>query len=839
MPASDALQSRGVLRLLGDLLRDRPSPIHIGIGVLIGTVLLSVWVGVGVVLGIDLVPFLGLTVIGIAAMRWWEWGQFVSDTETDRTGTAVPALWLVCLSGLNAIAIGGMVGIPRIVGTMEEPTVIGLAVQVAILVLVAASIHVYGDLHVQDLMVNGPEPVRFLLDVIGRIPASFFLIALYQQSYGASLPGFTAHALSSTVAGVDGWTWLLFTTPLILGGYALVQLSRQFEGFDSLIPPRIALRDVPQDAFSDRGSRWMHRRLVSESSDETREEEELTLTGLSSESEAATHQQPSTADEEGETADEADAPDSTPTLTFDDVAGMDDLKKQLDEEVITPFGNPEYEKYDIGAVTGVLLYGPPGTGKSYVARATAGELGCRFLSVNTSDVVSDVVGRSVQNLQDVFDRARETQPAVVFLDEIDAIAPSRGEQNMSQSQQQVVNTLLTELSEIDGSDDILVMAATNRPDQLDDALKRSGRFDTTIKIGMPDRETRLAILEQGLSESKVSSEPVWTDVDFVDEFATETAQMSASDIDRVVRRAKREAVANSGDREPEVNRSNIWTAVEKVAEKRTEDAASEYLAEQPELAFDDVGGMDELKRTLEEKVIEPLENPDRFEEYGLSPTNGVLLHGPPGTGKTYVARALAGEAELTLLSISGSDIVSKWVGEAAANVDELFDRAEEVQPCILFIDELDAIAPDRSGQNMSQSQQQMVNELLAGLSDIKEEDVIVIATTNQPDEIDSAVKRAGRMDEQIEVPPPDSDAREAILRVQLDNRPLADDIDWEVLRQMTGGDHGKPLVAADLEQVVDEAARKAMADSSGEGVEPIRQCHLEQAIKEVGSSLNR
>lgn len=248
--------------------------------------------------------------------------------------------------------------------------------------------------------------------------------------------------------------------------------------------------------------------------------------------------------------------------------------------------------------------------------------------------------------------------------------------------------------------------------------------------------------------------------------------------------------------------------------------------------------MEDLKAEFKETVIRALEHPDRYEEYGLEPPTGLLLYGPPGTGKTYLSRALAGEAGVTFLSVSGSDVLSKWVGEAAENIRELIDRAKAAQPCILFIDELDAIAGERSA-SMTHSESSMVNELLTGLSGLDDEDVVVIATTNRPDQLDDAVTRSGRMDDRIEVPPPDGKTRVEILKVQLQDRPVdVESIDWEDIEQLTArAKHQAPLVASDLAQIADEAARAAMEEATEEELQPIGHRHLVSAIDEVEPSL--
>jgi SpoVK/Ycf46/Vps4 family AAA+-type ATPase len=532
--------------------------------------------------------------------------------------------------------------------------------------------------------------------------------------------------------------------------------------------------------------------------------------------------------------------ESPPPLTFDDVAGFEDVKSSLQTKVIDPFENPAYEQYDIGKINGVLFYGPPGTGKTYLAEALAGELGYNYIQLNTSDIVSTTVGESVERLEELFTAAQEYQPCLLFFDELDAITSDRNQATMTQHQHQTVSTMLEWVADINESDEnVLVVAATNRPDALDSAMKRTGRFDTTIKIGIPDADTRLAILEHHLKSRGPPAEELFLDSEFCNAFATRSAGLSASDVTEVAESAHRLAI-RSQEETPYVRESHVFKALEDVREKREQDIVGEFIAETPDLSFADVGGLDEVKSTLEKKVIDALDDPDRYEQYGLDPPTGILLYGPPGTGKTYLSRAVAGEADVTYLSVSGSDILSKWVGEAAENIRKLIERAEATQPCILFIDELDAIAGQRSATGMSHSEASMVNELLTGLSKLDDEDVIVIATTNRPDKLDDAVTRSGRMDERFEISPPDAEARVEILKVQLRDRPVdLESIDWTEIAELTAPNkHSAPLVASDLEQLVNKAAHAAMNEAAEETIQHIEQRHLERAIRAMEPSLS-
>lgn len=544
---------------------------------------------------------------------------------------------------------------------------------------------------------------------------------------------------------------------------------------------------------------------------------------------------------EGVVDDSHEYVDPPPETDFSDVAGLYDVKTELEEEIIEPFSDPRFDEYGIGKANGVLLFGPPGTGKTHVATAIAGELGYNFLNVNTGSLRGSKLGESQENVREVFEVATADQPCVVFFDEVDSIAPER-DGDLHQARAEAVNELLQHVAAINERDaDVVVIAATNRPARVDDALKRTGRFDTRIKIGMPGEMTRLAILEHELRSFEGETEPVWTDPEFIDSFVEATQNFAASDVVEVVEAAERASVrqAEYGE-QPRLTHAILRDQLSAVDEKQQADTAGEFLTETPEIDFDDVGGMTETKTRLEETLLDPLAEPVLYEEYGLEISNGVLLHGPPGTGKTFLSRALAGEAGCSFLPITASDIVSKWVGEAAQNIRELFEKAEDVAPAIVFIDEIDAIAGSRGGMQMTNTEEQAVNELLAQISDLDDADVFVIGTTNRLDMIDDALTRAGRLGETIEVPPPDAEASIDILQKQLEGRPCdPSTIEWDELVAFSESpsDAG-PYVAADFAKVTDEAARRAMEDASPTDVQPITQSHVEQAFEVVDPSVS-
>ena len=487
-----------------------------------------------------------------------------------------------------------------------------------------------------------------------------------------------------------------------------------------------------------------------------------------------------------------------PAKDFSDVAGMEALKEELRNTIIEPFhGNDIYAKYGVGSDSGILFHGPPGTGKTYLANCLAGELGLNYISVNVGDLDSQWVGAGVGNIKQVFDEAWANQPSLVFIDEIDAIGSDRSEGTLHNESKKMVNQLLQELSQIEPHDDILVIGATNHTESMDSALLRTGRFDAKIEIPPPDAEAREAIFHQHLT---APSEAIDSE-----EFRRATHGMVASDMEMLARRAALAAAKREQQtgQEGVVRQEDVFNAIEGIADQQG--TIGEFVQRPPDRTFADVAGMADLKETLRRVVSDPLVNPGAHEEYGLGIENGILLHGPPGTGKTYLATSLAGELGITYISAKAGDLVSKWIGEGAQNVQQMFEEARAAQPCLVFIDEIDALATDRSSGQQTKSERQMVNQFLEELSQLSEEgeQVIVIGATNRREDIDSAMLRTGRFTEQIEVPPPDAEARVAIGQLHL--TAPHEELDWGTIAAQTEG-----VVASDMKAIAQRAARSAM-----------------------------
>ncbi len=525
----------------------------------------------------------------------------------------------------------------------------------------------------------------------------------------------------------------------------------------------------------------------------------------------------------------------SPDRCFADVGGMTELESTIQRSVIGPVEQPEqFQEYGLDPVSGVMLYGPPGCGKTHIAGAIAGELDYAFLDVTPADLSSKYVGKPAENVQDVFTIAKANQPCVLFLDEIDAIAGAREDQS-STSERGMVNQLLGELEDIE-DEDVLVLAATNLLDDVDDAILRTGRFDERIEVPPPDGPARREILEINLEGRPVAEDCSIAPV------VEQTAGYASSDLEHIVADAARRALRDGSPIETE----ELLAAVEEtdssvpdwggsaVGDGRTvvqpdgvDLSARSLITTETGLTFADVGGMDDLKSRLEETVVDPLENADRYAEYGLDVTSGVMLYGPPGCGKTYVAEALAGEIDVAFLEVTPADLTSKWMGQPAQNVSDLFEIARSNEPCLVFLDEIDGVAGSRGGSG-STNQRQLVNQLLTELETIDDHDVVVVGATNLLDDVDDAILRSGRFDERIAVGPPDTVARREILQVHLADRPLADDISWEDTAKYTAG-----YAASDLALLADNAARKAMQAN-----DILRERYLLEAVAETKSSID-
>lgn len=502
------------------------------------------------------------------------------------------------------------------------------------------------------------------------------------------------------------------------------------------------------------------------------------------------------------------------TITYEDIGGLRREIRRIREMIELPLRYPEvFERLGIEPPKGVLLHGPPGTGKTLIARAVAHETSAHFLHVNGPEVIDKWYGASEAQLRSVFEEARRRAPAIIFIDELDAIAPKREEMSgEKQVERRVVAQLLALMDGLESRGNVIVIAATNIPNTLDPALRRPGRFDREITIGVPDREGRREILE-----IHTRGMPLADDVD-LDRLAGATHGFVGADLEALSREAAMSALRRLM---PDIDFAQAYIPYEKLmaldvtmddflaAMGEVEPSAiREVFTEVPDVGWADVGGLEEVKRVLVEAAEWPLRHGPLFERAGIRPPKGILLYGAPGTGKTLLAKALARESEANFISVKGPQLLSMWVGESERGVREVFRKARQAAPCIVFFDEIDAVAPQRGGGGDNQVTERVVSQLLTELDGIEElKGVVVVAATNRMDRVDPALLRPGRFDFLVELPPPDREARRAILQVHTRRMPLADDVDLDALAVHTEG-----LVGADLEGLCRRAALFAIRE---------------------------
>ena len=545
---------------------------------------------------------------------------------------------------------------------------------------------------------------------------------------------------------------------------------------------------------------------------------------------------------------EQTAPAAAPDVTYEDIGGLEGELEQVREMIELPMRHPElFKRLGIEPPKGVLLHGPPGTGKTLIAKAVANEIDAHFETISGPEIMSKYYGESEEQLREVFEEATENAPAIVFMDELDSIAPKRSEAG-GDVERRVVAQLLSLMDGLDERGEVVVIGATNRLDAIDPALRRGGRFDREIEVGVPDRDGRKEILQVHTRQM-----PLAEGVD-LDAYADSTHGFVGADLESLAKEAAMHALRRVRPRidleadeiDAEVLESLQVTPGDfKEALKGIEPSAlREVFVEVPDVTWDDVGGLEETEERLRETIQWPLEYPEVFAQMDMQSAKGVLLFGPPGTGKTLLAKAVANEAESNFISVKGPELLNKFVGESEKGVREVFSKARENAPTVIFFDEIDAIATER-GRNSGDSgvSERVVSQLLTELDGLEElEDVVVIATTNRPDLIDAALLRPGRLDRHVHVPVPDEDARRKILDVHTREKPLADDVDLGRLARRTEG-----YVGADLEAVTREAAMNASRelissvarDEIGESVGNVRitMAHFEAALDEVAPSV--
>ncbi|RLI36781.1 AAA family ATPase [Candidatus Bathyarchaeota archaeon] len=500
-----------------------------------------------------------------------------------------------------------------------------------------------------------------------------------------------------------------------------------------------------------------------------------------------------------------------PRTTYEDIGGLHEEIQRIREMVELPMRHPEiFQRLGIDPPKGVLLHGPPGCGKTLLARAVANESEANFYSINGPEIMSKFYGESEARLREIFQEAQKNAPSIIFIDELDAIAPKR-EEVTGEVERRVVAQLLALLDGLAGRGNVIVIGATNRPNAIDPALRRPGRFDREIEIGIPDKKGRYEILQ-----IHTRGMPLAEDVD-LKKLAEITHGYTGADLAALCRETAMKALRRYL---PEINleEERIPQSVLEKMEIRMEDflnafreitptAMREVAIEVPAVHWDDIGGLEDVKQELREAVEWPLKNPEIFKRMGIKPPKGILLFGPPGCGKTLLARAVATESEANFVSIKGPEIFSKWVGESEKAIREVFRKARTAAPAVIFFDEIDSIVPRRGvGYADSGVTERVISQLLTEMDGIETlEDVVVIAATNRPDIVDPAVLRPGRFDRLIYVPEPDEEARLEIFKIHTKNMPLAEDVDLKELARMTKGYSG-----ADISALCREAAMNAL-----------------------------
>ena len=530
-----------------------------------------------------------------------------------------------------------------------------------------------------------------------------------------------------------------------------------------------------------------------------------------------------------------------PRTNYEDLGGMADIIQKTREMIELPMRHPEiFNRLGIKPPKGLLLYGPPGTGKTLLARAVANETDAHFITMSGPEVMSKFYGQSEENLRNVFKEAQENAPSIIFIDEIDSIASKR-EETQGEVERRVVAQLLSLMDGLDERGNVVVIGATNRQNALDPALRRPGRFDREIEIGVPDKAGRLEILQihtRGMPKQKDVNLSVLAEKTYgfvgadLESLAKEAGMIS-------LRRILPEINLEEKIISPEILEKLIITNEDFERALATIDpsALREVLINIPNETWDDVGGLEDAKMALQEAIEWPLKFPNIYKHLKAKPAKGILLYGYPGTGKTLLAKALAHESKVNFISVKGPEFMSKWVGESEKAVRETFRKARQAAPCIIFMDEFDAIAPIRGQNGSNQVTERMISQLLTeidGLDRIK--DVVIVAATNRPDIIDPALLRSGRLGTLIEVGFPDLETRKQILQIHTKNIPLAKDINFDLIAKELDGDTG-----ADIEAICSEAVqntiRKAIEMNEYQDVSTENLAHIQVSKKDFENAI--
>lgn len=518
---------------------------------------------------------------------------------------------------------------------------------------------------------------------------------------------------------------------------------------------------------------------------------------------------------EGEPINREDEENNLNEVGYDDIGGCKKQMAQIRELVELPLRHPQlFKSIGIKPPRGILMYGPPGTGKTVMARAVANETGAFFFLINGPEIMSKMAGESESNLRKAFEEAEKNSPAIIFIDEIDSIAPKREKTN-GEVERRVVSQLLTLMDGMKARSNVVVIAATNRPNSIDPALRRFGRFDREVDIGVPDATGRLEILRIHTKNMKLND-----GVD-LEAIASETHGFVGADIASLCSEAAMQQIREKMDLidlEEETIDAEVLNSLGVTMENfrfalgnSNPSALRETVVENVNVTWNDIGGLDEIKAELKETVEYPVLHPEQYQKFGLAPSKGVLFFGPPGSGKTLLAKAVATEVSANFISVKGPELLSMWYGESESNIRDIFDKARAAAPTVVFLDELDSIAKSRGGSqgDAGGASDRVVNQLLTEMDGMNtKKNVFVIGATNRPDQIDPALLRPGRLDQLIYVPLPDEKARLSILEAQLRNTPLEPGLQLTEIAKITNGFSG-----ADLSYIVQRGAKFAIKDS--------------------------
>lgn len=523
---------------------------------------------------------------------------------------------------------------------------------------------------------------------------------------------------------------------------------------------------------------------------------------------------------------------NVPQITYEDIGGLKDEIQKVREMIELPLRHPElFERLGIEPPKGVLLYGPPGTGKTLLAKAVANESAAYFITIGGPEIMSKYYGESEARLREIFKEAKEKSPSIIFIDEIDSIAPKR-EEVTGEVERRVVSQLLNLMDGLEARGKVIVIAATNRQNALDPALRRPGRFDREIEIKVPDKRGRLEILQ-----IHTRNMPLTGDVD-QEKLASVTHGFVGADLEYLCKEAgmkslrrllpelklKEERIDYETLNKLQVTMSDFEKALKDVQPS----ALREVFLESPNVKWSDIGGLENMKKELQEAIEWPLRFPEVYQKVGYNMPKGILLYGPPGTGKTLLAKSVATESEVNFISVRGPELLSKWVGESERGIREVFRKARQASPCIIFFDELDSVAPMRGyGMGESMVTERVVSQLLTELDGIQElQQVIVLAATNRIDMVDPALLRAGRFDKLIFVPLPDKAARKQILEIHFKGKPLSPEVSIDRTIEVTDGFSG-----ADLASVANTAVSLIVQEYISKYPSPVEaKKHADEAI---------